>query len=243
MTANHTRSLRVTAVAFIALSASAGVASAALVPFTENFAAGPSDWRQADGITDLNWLPAGGPDGSSYGSGLFSFVAQGPGAQPAILRAHDEYGAAGASGGAFVGNWLADGATGFSAWVRHSAPMPLTFYARYASPTNSPGAASVQFAPVLPNTWTQLTFDLAFGTPNLFLEGAPSQTLYNSVFSNIGHVQIGAQVPDQLAGSPLTFSFDVDGVSLIPEPATASLVLLVAGAMLTRRRVRGGRQS
>lgn len=220
-----------------ALCGLAAPVQAVIVPFTENFASGPADWRQADGTNNLNWQAAGGPDGSSYASGPLSFQPFGPGEQPAILRAHDEYGASGSSGGAFVGDWIAAGATGFSAWVRHNATAPLTFYARYASPANFPGAASVQFAPVLPNTWTQLNFNLAFGTANLFLEGPTTPLFYNSVFSNIGHVQIGAQVPAGLAGSPQVFTFDVDGVALVPEPAAALLVFLGA-ATLVRRRVR-----
>ena len=218
--------------------AASQTAPAAVVPFTEHFPGGPADWRQADQLTDLNWLAAGGPDGSSYASGAFSFVDQGPGARPAILRAHDEFGPSGSSNGAFVGNWLADGVTGFAAWVRHDAPAPLNFFARYANPNNSPAAASLEFVPVLPNTWTELTFDIAFGTPNLFLEGPPTPQFYNQIFSDIGHVQIGAEVPDVLAGNPLTFTFDIDQVRLIPEPAAASLVACAVMLLCVRRKPR-----
>jgi hypothetical protein len=237
---NLNRMFKVASVIVITLVSAASLASAAIVPYTENFAASASDWRQADGTIDLAWNAAGGPDASSYGSSSFSFVNQAAGARPAIVRAHDEYGTSGASGGAFVGNWLAEGVTGFSTWVRHNAPVPLNFYARYADPSNSPGAASLEFVPVLPNTWTKLTFNIAFGTPNLFLEGPPTLALYNNVFDSIGHVQIGAETPAALAGNPGVFTFDVDQPTLLPEPTTAALLALAGAGLLLRPRTRVG---
>lgn len=235
---NLNRSTGIASAVVLALTAVSSQARAAIVPFTENFATNAADWRQADGTTALSWNALGGPDASSYASAPFSFLNQGPGARPAILRAHDEYGTGGSSGGAFVGNWLAEGVTGFSTWVRHNAPVPLSFYVRYADPNNSPAAASFEFAPILPNTWTKLTFNIAFGTPNLFLEGPPSLSFYNQIFDSIGHVQIGAETPGELAGNPLTYTFDVDQPTLLPEPATASFVILVGGMALLGRRSR-----
>ena len=157
-----------------------------------------------------------------------------------MIRAHDEYGASGSSGGAYVGNWLSEGVTGFSPWVRHNAPMPLNFYVRYADPTNSPAAASLEFVPVLPNAWTKLTFSIAFGTPNLFLEGPPSLVFYNNIFDSIGHIQIGAETPAGLAGNPGVFTFDVDQPTLLPEPTTAALLGFTGVGLLLGRRQRIG---
>ncbi len=224
-------------IALITVAAAAS-AQATLVPFTENFTSGPADWRQANGTTDLAWNAAGGPAGSSYASAAFNFQAQAPDAQSLVIRAHDEYGS---SGGAFVGNWLADGVDGFSVWVRHNTPMPLTYFVRYASPVNFPGAASVQFVPVLPNTWTQLNFNIAFGDPNLTLEGPPTPAFFNSVFSNIGHVQVGVVTPAALAGSATNYAFDIDQPSIVPEPASIALVGLASCGILLRRRRNAGR--
>lgn len=225
---------------FLALS-TGGASVAAIVPFTENFTNDSADWRANDQITNLTWNAAGGPDGSSYASGNFSFQNQAEGGRPAILRAHDEFGPSGSSGGAFVGNWLSEGVTGFSMWVRHNAPVPLNFYARYADPANSPAAASLEFIPVQSNTWTKVTFSIAFGTPNLFLEGFPSMTLYNNTFDSIGHVQIGADTPAELVGDPTVYTFDLDQPTLLPEPASAALIGLLGSLVVLRRRPRVNR--
>lgn len=213
----------------LALSIAFGFSAvhAAVVPFTEDFAHDSANWRDAVGLSDLGWQATGGPDGGSYAFGTFNFVHSNENDTPAILRAQDEWNS---SNNAFVGDWLADGVTQFSMMVRHDAPVPLTFFTRFASPANFPGAAGVAFVPVMPNTWTQVSFDIDPNNPAIVTEGVPFQ----DVFSNIGHVQIGVMVPADLAGLDQVFTFDVDKVSIVPEPAT--LALLALGAMTLRRR-------
>jgi hypothetical protein len=222
----------VSSVLLLGITSNAG---ATLVPFTEDFAADASDWRDAPGTTDLTYNAAGGPDGSSYASGTFNFVASLATDMPAIHRGHDEYGTSGSSGGAFVGDWITGGVTSFSAFVRHDAGVPLMFFTRWAGPVNFPGAAGVT-GPVMPNTWTQISFAVNPGSPFVY-EGPPST--YGSVFSNVGHIQIGVFQPGEvLAGQDFNYTFDLDQVSVTPEPG--SIALLGAGVVcvIARRRRR-----
>jgi len=221
---------------FAAATASAGVP---VVPFTEDFDTGAADWRQADAVTDLAWNPAGGPDGGSFASGDFNFVATPPDADVAILRAQDEFGTNGSSGGAFVGNYLSSGVTQYSMSIRHNAPVPLTFFPRFATPDNAPAVSIIEFAPVVPGVWTEINFDIAFGLPNVFNEGPPTEAFFDGVFSDIGHVQIGLRTPAALAGQDVTYTFDVDKVTIAPEPTTGVLLGLAAVGLLGRRRRRG----
>lgn len=203
---------------------------ATLVPFTEEFSATSSNWRDTGGVNPLAWTAAGGPDGGSYASGAFNFLSSAPNSTPAILRAHDAYNS---SGDAFVGDWITDGVDQFSVFVRHNAPTALTFFTRFAGSANFPGVAAVNFVPVAPNTWTSLAFPIVPGNPQFFFEG-PGAT-FNTVFSSVGNIQIGVSVPASLAGTDQSYSFDVDKASITPEPAS---LLLVAPALLllTRRR-------
>lgn len=205
-------------------------AGATIVPFTENFAANSANWYDAAGTSPLGWNSSGGPDSSSYATGGFNFATSAPGANVAILRAQDEFNS---SGNAFVGNWIADGVNQLNFYVRHNAPTPLTFFARVADLDNVPGVGIVNFAPVPANTWTQITFAITPGNPQFFFEG-PGST-YTSVFSSVGHVQIGVSVPASLSGVNESFTFDVDQTTIVPEPACASL-LLMGLALLKRRR-------
>lgn len=202
---------------------------ATLVPFTEDFSATSSNWRDSGGVNALAWNAAGGPDGGSYAAANFNFQSSAPNSTPALLRAHDAYNS---SGDAFVGNWIADGVDQFSVSVRHNAPTALTFFTRFAPSANFPGAAAVNFVPVAPNTWTSLVFAIDPGNPQFTYEG-PGVT-FNSVFSNIGNLQIGVAVPSSLAGTNQSYSFDVDKASITPEPA--SLLLFAPALLLFKRR-------
>lgn len=198
---------------------------AVVVPYTEDFPVDAANWHDAGGGSLLTYLATGGPDGGSYVSGAFNFLGSNVGDTVPIFRAHDEFNS---SNGAFVGNWVAAGVDGYSLYVRHHAPFDLTFFNRYASPNNFPGANSV-FAPAVPpDTWVALSVPIP--DPGFVFEGPFT---YEQVFSNIGHLQIGVLVPAELAGLNQVFTFELDKVTLTPEPHT--LTLLALGCCLVAR--------
>jgi len=216
----------------VATATIAGVvtaASATTVPFTENFATDHSNWRNFNGSAGLTWVGGGGPDGSSFASGPFNFSTQTTGATPVIIRGQDTFGT---SGGAFFGNWIADGVTQVSLSVRHNAGVPLNFFGRFASPAAFPGAVAVDFAPVPSGVWTTVSFAIDPASPQ-FISFETSN--FNTVFSSIGRVQFGVMVPASLAGVNQVFAFDVDQVAVVPAPA-AGLGFLGLAAWGGRRR-------
>jgi hypothetical protein len=210
--------------------------SAATVPFTEHFAVDHSNWFDPSGAAPVNWVANGGPDGSSYVSTSYNFVNQTPGLPfpnnaVNLFRAQDEFNS---SNHAFEGDWIGGGVSQFSFWVRHNAPTALNFFARFATASNFPAWSGVNFAPVAPGVWTPINIDIVFGNPALFFEGPPP-TLANftQVFSNIGHVQIGAFGGD-MAGLNYEVTFDLDKPTIIPGPGTLAILFLMG----SRRRVR-----
>ncbi|MFQ5429632.1 MAG: PEP-CTERM sorting domain-containing protein [Phycisphaerae bacterium] len=221
----------------VCLSCVSSANAALVVPFTEDFAASASDWRQADQVTDAIWTATGGPDGSSFVSAPFNFFGQAVG-DKSILRGQDEFGSAGSSGGAFVGDWLAGGVTQFSVFVRHNGPNPLEMFTRFASPVNFPGAASVESTLIPPNTWTQLLFNIAFGDPEMTLEGPPTPDFFNTVFGDIGHVQIGVRASAQDVALDQEIMFDIDQPTITPEPGAMALMGLGLWVVARRRRRR-----
>jgi hypothetical protein len=231
-------SSRILCLSVAALAMSASEAPAAIVPFTEDFTADAANWYNPAGTAPATWVSGGGPDNSGYVSTTFNFQNLTPGLPfpnnaVNLFRAQDEFNS---SNHAFEGNWIADGVTQLSFWVRHNSASPLTFFARFATPNNSPAWAGVQFAPVQTNTWTQITIPISLSNPGLFFEGPPGgQAQFNSVFSNIGHVQVGVFAGD-LAGVNQDFTFDLDQVSIVPGPG--ALALLGIGGLVARRRRR-----
>lgn len=205
-------------------------------PFTENFNLGDANWRFST-ATALTPVAAGGPDGSAYVSRTFSFSSlTNPAATSAtVFRAQDEFNS---SGVAYAGNWASLGVNEVSLYVRHSAPDPLVFNARFANPANFPGASYFS-DPVPANVWTPLTFDVTAASPQL-ADPSYEGTSYGFVMSNIGHMQFGVNIPAALVGSTTPFTFDLDSVSVgvVPEPAAAGLMALSAGAfgLAVRRR-------
>ncbi len=205
-----------------------GSAYGAIVPFTEEFGNGVSNWRDVDGADTLTWFAAGGPDGSSYVSTVYTVPDPIPPFGAVLFRGHDAYDS---SDDSFVGNWIADGVREFSFWVRHDAVAPIGLFGRFANPANFPGAVGISFVPVAPNTWTEIIIPIFAGSPNIVLEGSP----FNDVFSNIGNVQIGASVTADMIGQTITF--DLDNVSITPAPGALGF-LAVAGFWSCKRRRR-----
>jgi len=212
-----------------------GVSSpaAAALPFAEDFSSGMAGWRFSNSV-DLTAVPSGGADDSPYVSHTFAFstLANPMATSTLIFRAQDEFNS---SGQQYVGNWIAAGVNEVTAFVRHTASEPLVFNARFANAANFPGASYLSAA-VPAGVWTQLTFDVTSTSPqNVTYEG----TDYNTVFSSIGHIQFGVNIPASLQGATTPFSFDLDTVRVnIPEPAAGGLAVLAAGALALAARRR-----
>ncbi len=219
-----------------------GVAFGVDVPFTEVFGTGASGWRTSDTITPATWNAAGGssPDNAGYISATRSFAndpvtTQSP---PVLVNALSS---AGASGGSLFGNWAASGVTTFTFDFRHNAPVPLTAFARFARSNNAPGASAISFAPVQPNVWTTITIAINPASPNFVsFEG----TNYNTVFGvgqapdflAIGRVQLGVFVPQSLAFTTPTYTFDFDNVRIVPGASAMGVMALGVLASSRRRR-------
>ena len=201
---------------------------AAAVPFTEDFTASVSNWADNSGLSLLTHAPAGGPDGGGYTSTTTSLFGLG-GDSIVLFRGQDEFNS---SNGAFEGNWIAQDINHFSAQVRHSAPMPLNFFARFSGPANFPGGTAVRFIPVLPNTWTQMSFNIDPSNPAFVTF---EDMTFGDVFVDVGHVQIGVSVPAALGASMSQFTFGLDKISIaVPEPPTLTATF-AAGLLLVSR--------
>lgn len=191
------------------------------VPFTEAFQTSSANWYNAAGTAPLSWAAAGGPDGSSFAETTFNFVNSAEDDGPAIFRGQDEFNS---SGGAFVGDWVSGGVTTFTAYVRHDAGVPLPFFVRFSSPFNFPGGIGFAATPVESGTWQQITIPI--GPAESFIYEGPST--YASVFGNLGHIQIGLNVPASLAGVDRAVTFAIDQPTIVPEPSMAGLMALAA---------------
>jgi len=210
-------------------SATALAGALPTVPFTEDFATDNSGWR--DAFTGVpTWNASGGPDGSSFISTTFNFANSAAGDTPVLFRGQDEFGS---SGGAFEGDWITGNVQEFSVFVRHGASAPVNFFTRFASAFNFPGAVAVDFTPVSPGVWTEISFAIDPANPAFVtFEGSD----FNTVFSSIGHVQVGVSVPSGLAGVDSEFSFSIDQPSIVPGPGALAMVGVGGLGALGRRR-------
>lgn len=212
----------------------AGAASAATTPFTESFDTNDSGWQDALNAAPTYVATGGALDNGGYISVSFDPTASSVGSSDTVFRAT---GSAGASGGGFTGDYVTGGITEYTFYARHNAPVPVSFFTRFAPPANFPGAIGVGFAPVLPNTCTPVTIAIDASNPQFISFGGSN---LNAIFSNIGNLQVGLTVP---AGATSAFTVDLDEVSIVPEPGSAALLGLGGLMLLGRRRraVRAGR--
>jgi len=202
---------------------------AAINGFTESFSQGAANWRNFNGTATLAWSAGGGPADDAFVSGQFNLSSTTVGGfPPTVMRAAASYGS---SNGGYVGNWINEGVTSVGFWFRHDLSQSIAITGRFATPNNSPGASVVSSALVASNTWTFVSFNVAQGSSDIISLGGGT---YSAIFSNIGNIQLGFQVPAALAGQNITGTFSMTDFTLTPAPG--ALALLAAGGLVRGRR-------
>ena len=209
--------------ACVAASAFGGISA-----FTETFSSNAANWSSSSVYTPINYLASGGPDGSAYGSTSLAFTNNAAGDQPLILRCQSNFGS---SGNNLFGDWTSATPNTFSFSVRHNAPAPVSFFARFTSGA-APGVVALVGPAANSGEWTTYSVTISPAT-NFTYEGSPA--LY-STFSNVQRVQIGLLIDSSLAGQTGPFAFDIDNVAITPAPAGSALLLGAAGMLGARRR-------
>ena len=161
----------------------------AVTTFTESFNSDNALWDSATRGVEATWISSGGADGGGHITNDLDFSGDAAEDSRSVIRAEVNFGPppSVASGGAFVGDWLADNVSSFSVSVRHNASVPLSYFARFADPVNFPGAIAITFAPILPNTWTEITFAIDENNPQFVSFEGQS---FSSVFDNIGDIPV-----------------------------------------------------
>lgn len=208
----------------------------AVSTFTETFDAGAANW--VDGASAAPTHNAsGGVGDSGYISYTAPFFNSGAGGFGDPLRLMFRGNAsAGASGGAFVGDWLADGVLSLSVAVRHNNDSALNLYTRIAGSGGAGASLSNDLIfTIAPDTWTTLTIPITDSNPPFASYGSSD---FDGVFSNVQNLQIGFYLPANTDYIDLRMDLDNVGV-VVPEPTSITLLGLGLGALaLARRRTR-----
>ena len=204
-----------------------------VLPFTEGFDIGASNWLNGGSQTP-NYASSGGLSNSAYISTSATIDTTGFG--PIIFRGNNS---TSASDKAFVGDWLSAGVSEFSAYVWHNAPVALNFYARFD--TGSGSAASSNNHLVAPSTWTLLQIPIinSLGTTGQVFQSygaATSPSGFSTIFNSINNVQIALGASQDSSTRGQTYTVRLDGVSIVPEPGTGMLLMLGLGLVASFRR-------
>ncbi len=209
----------------------ASISCADILGFVESFDAGSANWRNFNGSADLGWSAAGGPDGSAYASSVFNLSGTTVGGfPPTVIRAQANFNS---SNSAYVGDWIAAGVTGVSFDIRHNLTEALTITGRFATPNNQSGASIESTVLISGDVWTTIFVDL---TPNSSDFISFGNSNYTAIFSNIGNIQIGFNVPVSLAGQNIDARFDIDNFRIVPAPGSVFVVAMGLLAGFPRRR-------
>lgn len=223
--------MRISKACFSALFCGSALSASALAgigPYTETFSSPAAQWSSSSVFTALNYLPAGGPDGTGYGNVNASFANNVDGDFAIMFRGQSNFGS---SGNNFFGDWTGAGLNLFSFSVRQNTTHPVTYFARFTSGA-APGVVALMSPAAVSGEWTTFSVAINPATPFIY-EGSPA--LY-STFSNVQRVQVGVLVDSALAGQAGPFNFDIDNVSIVPSPAGAALLLGGMGLVGSRRR-------
>jgi hypothetical protein len=205
----------------------------ATVPYTENFTTDTANWRDTNSAA-ATYVASGGPDGSSYISSTASAFFLDDADPVVVFRGQQGFNS---SANAFTGDWIASGIDQFSVWVKHDAPQPLDFFVRFATAGNFPGTAADKGVLIAPNTWTQLSYEIAPSHVNEYLFPEGPSSFYTSTFSAVGNIQVGYSVPAGFGSLNQSFTFSLDQPSInTPEPASAFLAMSFAAIAFMRRR-------
>ncbi|MFG0256824.1 MAG: hypothetical protein ACF8GE_02875 [Phycisphaerales bacterium JB043] len=206
-------------------------AQASLVGTSEMFESGASGWDNGP-RSGLTWFGSGSFDGSAYVSTSASFTSNVL-LDPVVLFR----GEAGASGDAFDGNYLAEGVTGISFQVSHDASVPVHMFVRYSVPSFFPGVIIERFIDIDAGSWQEILIPLTHNPPDFVLTEEAVGT-FPAVMSDVGNIQIGVTVSDDLAGLAGPFTFNLDQVTIVPAPGVgAALALSGAFGLMRRRRI------
>jgi len=189
---------------------------ALIVPFTEDFTGGASNWLNGSSAAPT-WNAAGGVDGGGYISAPGAISAGGFGT--IVFRGNA---AADASGDAFVRNWLSGGVSTFSAYVSHDAPVALNFYARLDAGSGRAGS-SIDFS-VAPGGWFQLNIPIAESSFQSYGAAGSGTAAFNAVFSSISNVQIALSSTQNPSTAGQTYNVSLDRVVTVPEPSVSALL-------------------
>jgi hypothetical protein len=203
-----------------------------VLPFTEGFDSGASNWLNG-GFQTPNYASSGGLFNSGYISTSATIDTTGFG--PIVFRGNNS---TSASDKAFVGDWLLAGVSEFSAYVWHNAPVALNFYARFDKGAGS--AASSNNFLVAPSIWTQINILIldSLGTTGQIFQsyGAAGAGGFNTIFSDIKNVQIALGAAQDASTHGQTYTVGLDSVSIVPEPGTGMLLMLGLGLVASFRR-------
>lgn len=187
-------------------------AQALIVPYTEDFTTGASNWLTGASAAPT-WSATGGVDGGGYISSSATMSSAGFGA--ALFRGNAS---SDASGDAFVGNWLTSGVSLFSAYIKHDATQALDIFARLDAGAGA--AASSVFYNVPANQWFLISIPIVDSPTSFQSYGAAGPTGFSTVFGNIQNIQFFAAT-NSPAG---TYSFSLDKVSSVPEPGIMGML-------------------
>jgi len=226
--------MHLTTTAILVSAATAAACAGTTAPFTETFDTGANNWLGGDFLPPTEFA-TGGIDDSGYIQTQAGFqFAEADGFNIVFRGNTGLFPGTDASDGSFNGDWISSGITNVSFSVRHDITQPVTFFIRIAANSNGapfPGGVAIAFQPVLAGEWTDISFDISPNNPAFV---SFENSTFETVFSNVGFVQIGIATPVGLVGDPSLFSVDLDNVAIIPAPA--GLAVFAAGLLASRRR-------